>query len=77
MKVIRNEQQEWIMINLLLHLYADRSMTYYQSWKLYDPRATEILKWCRDNLQHDWFENGGRFFFRDEKDAAFFTLRWT
>jgi hypothetical protein len=36
-------------------------------------------EWCKKNYGSEgvrWFEKKGKFFFKDEKDATMFILRW-
>lgn len=37
----------------------------------------EIYIWCRDNLNHYWSNGSDTFHFDDEKEYAWFLLRWS
>lgn len=43
----------------------------------------EIVRWCMDNLYHgghyepNWYTGPETFYFSDEKEYAWFLLRWS
>jgi hypothetical protein len=46
----------------------------------YDDTVTPATDWCRENFGKSgsrWFEQGKKFYFKDEKDVTMFILRYS
>ena len=46
----------------------------------YTTRVTEPMEWCKERfgrLGVRWFEKQEKFYFKDERDASLFILKWS
>lgn len=70
------EELDWeVMIDILKEVgYTHITMP----WPVImnDSRAHEIKQWCRTNLREHYSGRGPNWFFKSERDATLFLLRW-
>ncbi len=76
MSKVLAEEIDWeIMMGLLVELgYIRICMTWPE--RMNEVHAHEIKEWCRANLKEDYHGRGSDWYFKSEKDATMFSLRW-
>lgn len=75
-QTLRDEIDWQVMMNILLEVgYIHISMSW--SERMNESLAHKIKEWCRDNLKEDYHGRGKDWYFKSEKDATVFVLRWS
>lgn len=64
--------ENWCKINFT---EVDSGVKHYEAWRCYDERAGAMLEWCDKNCG-EYCEFAGKFYFKEDKDAMLFALRW-
>lgn len=77
---LRAIEENWIQVDILRaekneDLDEKQKAEQKSSFRGAD-RSQEIFEWCKKSCQAEWVMAGGRFYFKEDKDATMFSLRW-
>jgi hypothetical protein len=63
-----NHWEDWHCVDYVLQKQLNETLR--------EDQHRAISEWCCDTLKDNWTSFAGRYYFRDEQDLAWFSLRW-
>jgi hypothetical protein len=68
---MRAVEDNWFMFDRIKDS-SDEIKTEY----LFTDTANEINEWCSKYCKDEWIMFAGKYYFKNEKDASYFALKW-
>lgn len=65
--------EDWHCVDYVLQKQLNETIR--ERW-FHEDQHRAISEWCCDTLKDNWTSFAGRYYFRDEQDLAWFSLRW-